>query len=40
VRKDKIRVDAELLQRLYRQCDGWLQRVHEKLVEEEKIQLS
>ena len=40
VRKDKIRIDAELLQRLYRQCDGWLQRVHEKLVEEEQIQIS
>lgn len=40
VRKDKIQVDPELLQRLYQQCDGWLQRVHEKLVEEEKIQIS
>ena len=40
VRKDKIHVDPELLRRLYRQCDGWLQRIHEKLVEEEKIQVS
>lgn len=40
VRKDKIRVDPDLLRRLYRQCDGWLQRVHEKLVEEEGIQVS
>ena len=40
VRKDKIQVDPELLRRLYQQCDGWLQRVHEKLVEEEKIQVS
>lgn len=30
----------ELLQRLYRECDGWLQRVHEKLVEEEGIEIS
>jgi len=35
VRKDKIHLDPELLQRLYAQCDGWLQRVHEKLVEED-----
>jgi hypothetical protein len=40
VRKDKIHLDPELLQRLYEQCDGWLQRVHEKLVEEEHLQLS
>ena len=26
-----------LLERLYHQCDGWIQRIHEKLVEEEKI---
>jgi hypothetical protein len=35
VRKDKIRIDTELLERLYRDCDGWMQRVYEKLVEEE-----
>jgi transposase len=40
VRKDKIHLDPELLQRLYEQCDGWLQRVHEKLIEEEHLQLS
>lgn len=40
VRKDKIQIDPDLLQRLYRQCDGWVQRVHEKLVEEEGIQVS
>ena len=40
VRKDKIQIDPDLLQRLYRQCDGWIQRVHEKLVEEEGIQVS
>ncbi len=40
VRKDKIQIAPELLQRLYQQCDGWLERVHEKLVEEEGIQVS
>jgi hypothetical protein len=40
VRKDKIQIDPELLRRLYQQCGGWLQRVHEKLMEEEKIQVS
>jgi len=40
VRKDKIHIDPELLRRLYHECDGWLQRVHERLVEEEGVQLS
>ena len=40
VRKDKIQIDPELLRRLYHACDGWIQRVHEKLVEEEQIQVS
>jgi transposase len=40
VRKDKIHVDVELLARLYQECEGWIQRIHEKLVEEEKIQIS
>ena len=40
VRKDKIRIEADLLRRLYHECHGWLQRVHEKLVEEEKIRVS
>lgn len=39
-RKDKISIDPELLRRLYADCDGWIQRVHEKLVEEEKIQVA
>jgi transposase len=38
-RRDKIRIDADLLGRLYQECDGWIQRVHEKLVEEEGIQV-
>ena len=40
VRKDKIHIDPELLGRLYQQCDGWLQRVHEILVEDEGVQVS
>lgn len=40
VRKDKIYIDADLLRRLYHECDGWMQRVHEKLLEEEGIQVS
>lgn len=40
VRQDKIHIDPELLARLYRECDGWAQRIHEKLVEEEKIRVS
>ena len=40
VRKDKIQIDPDLLRRLYHECDGWIQRVHEKLVGEEKIQVS
>lgn len=39
VRSDKILIDQELLCRLYGECDGWIQRVHEKLVEEEGIKL-
>jgi transposase len=38
-RKDKIQIDGELLERLYRECDGWVQRMHEKLVEEEGISI-
>jgi len=32
-------VDPDLLERLYRECDGYAQRVHEKLVEDEHIQI-
>ena len=38
-RSDKIKIDTDLLQRLYQECDGWIQRVHEKLVEEEGLQV-
>lgn len=37
VRKDKVRIDPDLLRRLYGKCGGWIQRVHEELVEEEKV---
>ncbi len=40
VRKDKIQIDTDLLRDLFRRCDGWVQRVHEILVEEEGIQVS
>lgn len=39
IRSDKIQIDSELLQRLYSECDGYIQRVHEKLVEEEGLQI-
>ena len=32
-RADRIAVDEELLRRLYRECDGFIARVHEKLLE-------
>jgi len=38
-RSDKKQIDVELLERLYRECDGWVQRIHEKLVEEEGVQV-
>jgi hypothetical protein len=40
VRRDKIQIDADLLRRLYEQCEGWIERMHEKLVEEEGVQVS
>ncbi len=38
-RKDKLSIDTELLRRLYHECDGWVQRIHEKLSEEENKQI-
>lgn len=32
-------MDADLLQRLYQECDGYAERVHEKLVEDEHIRI-
>jgi len=39
VRKDKIEIDRDLLERLHQECDGWIQRIHEKLTEEEGVQV-
>ena len=36
-RSDKIQLDTQLLIKLYNDCDGWVQRIHEKLTEEEGI---
>lgn len=38
-RGDRISIDPELLHRLHRECGGWVQRIHEKLHEEEGIQI-
>lgn len=38
-RSDKKEIDAQLLERLYRECDGWMHRIHERLVEEEGIEV-
>lgn len=37
VRKDKIKIDPDLLARLYGECQGRAQRVYEKLTEEEGV---
>lgn len=39
VRSPKQKIDPELLQRLYEQCDGWIQRMQEKLAEEQDIEV-
>jgi len=38
-RCEKQPLSPELLRRLYEQCDGWIQRVHEKLTEEEHVEV-
>jgi hypothetical protein len=38
-RSDKIKVDPQLLIALYKDCDGWVQRIHEILTEEKGIQI-
>jgi transposase len=40
VRKDKIRIDPDLLARLYNECEGRAQRVYEKLTEEEDLSVA
>ena len=39
VRSAKQKIDSQLLERLYEQCGGWIQRMHEKLTEEEGIEV-
>ena len=39
-RSDKIKIDPELLRRLYEECNGRVQRMHEKLTEEENIEIA
>lgn len=36
---DKIQIDRALLEKLHEECDGWKQRMHEKLREEENVNL-
>jgi transposase len=38
-RKDKIEIDPQLLHRLYNECNGWKERIWEKLLEEEGIEI-
>ena len=39
-RADKQRIDEQLLRRLHQQCQGRIQRMHEKLVEEEGVRVT
>jgi transposase len=39
VRSAKQKIDTQLLERLYEQCGGWIQRMHEKLFQEEGIEV-
>jgi transposase len=39
VRAPKQKIDVQLLERLYEQSGGWIQRMHEKLAEEEGIEV-
>jgi transposase len=39
VRRDKVQIDRELLEKLYEECEGWKQRMHEKLEEEKGIKV-
>lgn len=40
MRCDKQQIDSELLRELYDECDGRVQRVHEKLVEEKEVSVT
>ena len=39
MRREKQPLDPELLRRLYADCEGWIQRMHEKLAEEEGVRV-
>jgi transposase len=39
IRSPKQKIDTQLLQRLYEQCGGWIQCMHEKLAEEQGIEV-
>jgi transposase len=39
VRATKNEIDTDLLRRLYVECQGWVQRMHEKLAEEHHIEV-
>ncbi|MBU0465422.1 MAG: helix-turn-helix domain-containing protein [Proteobacteria bacterium] len=39
IRQDKINVDPELLRNLHTKCDGYVQRIHEILTEEEDLSI-
>jgi len=38
-REDKVRIDPELLIQVHHECEGRIQRVHEKLTEEHGIEI-
>ncbi len=40
VREDKIIIEPHLLRKLYSQCNGYIKRVHEKLTEEEGVEIA
>ncbi len=40
IHRKKQHIDEELLRRLYRECSGYCQRVHEKLTEEQGIEVT
>lgn len=40
IHRPKQKIDEELLRRLYRECNGYCQRIHEKLTEEHGIEVT
>src|SRR5919204_7060685 len=39
-RKEKIRIDPELLRQLHKECEGWNQRIREKLEDDKGIKVA